>query len=130
MKMLTELKIVTQEGCLCENGTHMDHTGVCEASCLGPLLCVWSKESTASHITHTVQLFLNWCVKLFIFLVLQLLHLPLSMQVQRRTHSLVCVSQWNNVFLTRCLLSFKFSVCGCALGNSCLVLCQHQAQHG
>ena len=78
LKLLTELKIISQEGCLCETEvqesrwnthTHWSHRQ-CEASCLGPRLCVWAKESTAFHITDTVQQ----------ILVLQSAHLPLRIE--------------------------------------------------
>lgn len=58
IKLLTELKIISQEGCLC--ATEAQDLGsntqivqwVCDASCSGAWLCVWAKDRL-SHKTHT-----------------------------------------------------------------------------
>lgn len=90
MKMLTGLKIITQEGCLCETevreaGAHMDHTGVCEASCLGSQLCVWAKESTAFRTTRThIHTHIATALATWVFFAPQLQQLPLRIQRNRK----------------------------------------------
>lgn len=73
--MLTELKIITQEGCLCETEVQESgwNTHRLYRECV--MLPVWAhgfvKESTAFHITHThtytyVQRNCAWCgVRIF-----------------------------------------------------------------
>lgn len=126
LKMLTTLKIISQEGCLCETevqeescwNTRRSIQGVCGASCLGPRPCVRAKKSTAFHFfTHSaVSTLVSQNRKEprgKVFCFFNLLFPSIS-------HNL------KNVFHTKCPTIFP--VCVCKHSSCHLVLCQHQTR--
>lgn len=112
LKMLTELEIMSQEGWLCETKFQEESCwntqivqGVCEASCLGPWLCVFHRKHTyrvrlmfsCTVSALALRIELSWDVKVFLV---------------DRIESSILFDGYNNVFYTRCPTVFLVCVCG------------------
>lgn len=118
-------------------GTHTDRTGsVCEASCLGPRLCVWAKESTGFHITHAQC----GCARRVTMFSSAVSTLASQNRKEPRDKGrgfflksespLFPLISHNRTMCSICPTVPSVGVCVCMHGSSRLVLCQHQTRRG